>query len=1700
MAGEANVKTAGPRTPGGRTTPVLVPQAALAGQPDIPLDRPVTTVGSNEQARLHLVSRTVSKGHAIFVNNGGTTYVADMASRTGVLVNGKLVKDADLKTGDRVQIGKFQFRYRSPASTTPPPPQPDPPAAAIIVVGSPAVPVTRRVVTIGRRETCDIPIPTDAGVSACHAVIFQMDGKWFIRDLASRTGTTVNNKAVHQQQLNFGDRIAIGSATVLFQPGASSLEALEESGVIEIQHEAPADREEDIERLPTVTDEVPTDAPAAEHLVDWKSAFPADPVEELATPAPTQETDVIPFDDLGLKETPSTDEASVGPEPIPVAEDDFDFLGEETPDAQAKAPVEQTEAHAAGGDTVVAVDDDFDFLVEETPAATAEASVEPVPGADAAFVDQPAAVEQAPSAAAETALDDDFDFLTEESPDPAAEAVEPAKDETLPLADAPIESTDDLGIAGPQAVIEPQASVELESVHEEIALEPAPEAIVAEDEIPPLEVEEAAVASEPIAFDFADEAPSAVEADSEQVPVAEQPPVIEPELKPAAAEAEPIAEPEPVAATATESTPPLTPTMPTPVGIVPPVVAKELLEAVDDFVFVPTDSGSTDADVIFWGDDTSSEVPPPPPPAPPARDQSPDEDETPPGGGGPSNPEPQPIAPTGSGRSAIAPPADHSSAQSNGNGHVSADGPGEDALIEFADPSEPVALSSDFRIDADNWTAPAPLMFEPVPDIHIPEFQLPSVEEDYAVSISEDLGAAFSAAESWLQSSAGTALAPVMELTEEALTDAVSLVPDIEWHATTNTEVETEDGVAEATPAAMDSQDPAAMVASTTPEIVEDFEPVDLSEFDEPEELTIPSIEESPAQPLGVASANPDPVESVPTADEPDDESFEASGFEALPDEIEPAGLFDTPALTETPATIDFNAVTEAGAVFEPPREETITLSEEWASPVDATHTESDLDLLEFGDEDPAVAEAPADAPVQPAMPESAERVEAPAVVEPAPAPTERPATPPEPTQRRGPSLFGFNFDGGSFLGGMPISLADKPRTTPPAPALPEVSPPPSAPVDLAPTPEAPTPDAPAPVAPAPAPKASSTAFDLNVRSATGLGAMLAPVAKPLTPPRPLPRPMIPAQPPVAMNPVSLSGLVGELHPSIGTPVIPPIDKSTAGGGVRNLTGAARRTSGRSAEVFSQQGTPIGVEVFGGKPGNPNQFTIPDASANGGGLALATPNAPARVGPLPVVPLKIRWSRVSIYFGLMVLIPTMTWFGLHQFFKESVTQTGRLTFVGVGGQSDADLHNFHVQQIARACSDEVRQRALQIMKSQGQPPDFLASSESYRDYVQDKDFTPNGNSIEFQLSYPGQAQGKALITAIMRGLADRDQDLEVARRDARALADASRAEYDALKLQRDKLQDQYQKKSAEAENFPDALSVNQASQAVVDLTEKWQSASTVRKNTEDMLAQIKSQDPSKPIDVDNDELILKYKSSLQPLLDQIQIAKSKGGLSSASASGVGTDVSVGATTQPEADPLLGALQTQADMWQKKIQDRREELATLAAIPAAQRIVDQTRQIEDLTVKINTLKEAEKDLKTQLDTATDLANKNKAMIEAHNVADAAKQDLSIQMAAADAELKIKNDAWQKNETAYDNCITVAPPISGSPNPSVQYVSTSDLGNRFLLLISCFSCLFGILLIWGELRRPRLISGYVAPNPTGPTAMPGDAERALGVQGL
>ncbi|HXE55790.1 MAG TPA: FHA domain-containing protein [Tepidisphaeraceae bacterium] len=76
-------------------------------------------------------------------------------------------------------------------------------------------------VVIGRRENSHIVIP-DRYVSRIHAWIGQADGRYFIADTGSRSGTRVNGKLIDgRHRLSDGDKIGIGPATITFRANGS---------------------------------------------------------------------------------------------------------------------------------------------------------------------------------------------------------------------------------------------------------------------------------------------------------------------------------------------------------------------------------------------------------------------------------------------------------------------------------------------------------------------------------------------------------------------------------------------------------------------------------------------------------------------------------------------------------------------------------------------------------------------------------------------------------------------------------------------------------------------------------------------------------------------------------------------------------------------------------------------------------------------------------------------------------------------------------------------------------------------------------------------------------------------------------------------------------------------------------------------------------------------------------------------------------------------------------------------------------------------------------------------------------------------------------------------------------------------------------------------------------------------------------------
>jgi len=70
-----------------------------------------TLVGRDASNDLQIDHPQVSRHHVEVRVEGATTWLIDLASRNGTLVNGRLVKHSSLHHGDEIRIGDCRIRF-----------------------------------------------------------------------------------------------------------------------------------------------------------------------------------------------------------------------------------------------------------------------------------------------------------------------------------------------------------------------------------------------------------------------------------------------------------------------------------------------------------------------------------------------------------------------------------------------------------------------------------------------------------------------------------------------------------------------------------------------------------------------------------------------------------------------------------------------------------------------------------------------------------------------------------------------------------------------------------------------------------------------------------------------------------------------------------------------------------------------------------------------------------------------------------------------------------------------------------------------------------------------------------------------------------------------------------------------------------------------------------------------------------------------------------------------------------------------------------------------------------------------------------------------------------------------------------------------------------------------------------------------------
>lgn len=95
------------------------------------------------------------------------------------------------------------------------------------VGGGDAIPLVSEVMTIGRRESCDICLKFQ-NISGTHCELALRNGVWHIRDLNSTNGIKVNGERTLRRPLRPGDEIGIANHKYVIQYQLTMSSKLEE--------------------------------------------------------------------------------------------------------------------------------------------------------------------------------------------------------------------------------------------------------------------------------------------------------------------------------------------------------------------------------------------------------------------------------------------------------------------------------------------------------------------------------------------------------------------------------------------------------------------------------------------------------------------------------------------------------------------------------------------------------------------------------------------------------------------------------------------------------------------------------------------------------------------------------------------------------------------------------------------------------------------------------------------------------------------------------------------------------------------------------------------------------------------------------------------------------------------------------------------------------------------------------------------------------------------------------------------------------------------------------------------------------------------------------------------------------------------------------------------------------------------------------
>jgi pSer/pThr/pTyr-binding forkhead associated (FHA) protein len=232
---------------------VLSPRGVDSGQAEYEFDQDRILLGRGVGTDVRLPDPSVSIKHATIRLESSRYVIVDHGSTNGTRVNDQLIvpeRAKPLRDGDTLSIGIFVIRYTSGIAVREPsslertaslarrlarlasPSTSGSPARLVVLNGEAKgkvleLPDPPARIAIGRGETAELSIPdADASREHCELVV-TLDGVT-VKDLGSKNGILVNERAVTEARLRDRDELTIGATVIVFEdPAEAALKALE---------------------------------------------------------------------------------------------------------------------------------------------------------------------------------------------------------------------------------------------------------------------------------------------------------------------------------------------------------------------------------------------------------------------------------------------------------------------------------------------------------------------------------------------------------------------------------------------------------------------------------------------------------------------------------------------------------------------------------------------------------------------------------------------------------------------------------------------------------------------------------------------------------------------------------------------------------------------------------------------------------------------------------------------------------------------------------------------------------------------------------------------------------------------------------------------------------------------------------------------------------------------------------------------------------------------------------------------------------------------------------------------------------------------------------------------------------------------------------------------------------------------------------